>query len=78
MYSNIFNSKGELNASNLQDAFAQISKFASFLEENAPANLALAGQASLTSEKRDQLVERAIMSQEGKIALAQAMANPIN
>jgi len=72
-YSNIFNSKGELNASNLQDAFSQIAKFASILEENTPSNLALAGQASLTSEKRDQLVERAIMSQEGKIALAQAI-----
>lgn len=76
MYSNVFNSQGQLNASSLKDALTQISKFASILEENAPSNLALAG-AGLSAEKRDALVERAIMSQEGKIALAQAMANPI-
>ena len=73
----IFNSKGELNASSVQDALAQIAKFASILQENAPSNLALAGQPGLTDEKRDALIERALMSQEGKIALAQAMANPI-
>ena len=77
MYGDVFNSKGELNASSLQDAFQQISKFASVLEANAPSNLALAGQPQLSSGDRDKLVERAIMSQEGKIALAQAMANPI-
>jgi hypothetical protein len=76
MYGNMFNGKGELNASSLKDALIQISKFASVLEENTPSSLALAG-AGLSSEKRDSLVERAIMSQEGKIALAQAMANPI-
>lgn len=76
-YSNIFNAKGELNASSLQDAFQQIAKVASLLESNNPSNIALAGQSALSAEKRDQLVERAIMSQEGKIALAQAMANPI-
>lgn len=77
MYGNVFSGQGELNAHSLQEAFTQIAKFASIMEENAPSNLALAGQPSLASEKRDQLVERAIMSQEGKVALAQAMANPI-
>ena len=77
MTNEIFNAKGELNASNLQDAFQQLAKFASVLEENTPSNLTLAGQPSPTDETRDSLVERAIMSQEGKIALAQAMANPI-
>jgi hypothetical protein len=77
MYSNLFNNEGQLNASNLQDAFTQLAKIASHLEANTPSNLALAGQASLNTEKRDQLVERAVMSQDGKIALAQAMANPI-
>lgn len=76
MYGNIFNSQGQLNASSLKDALAQISKIASVLEDNTPSSLALAG-AGLSSEKRDSLVERAIMSQDGKIALAQAMANPI-
>jgi hypothetical protein len=77
MYGNVFNNQGQLNASNLQDAFTQLAKFASILEENAPSNLALAGQPSMANEKRDSLVEKAIMSQEGKVALAQAMANPI-
>jgi len=77
MAGEIFNSKGELNAANLQDAFTQMAKFASVLEENTPSNLTLAGQPSMNDEKRDSLIERAIMSQEGKIALAQAMANPI-
>lgn len=77
MYGNVFNPQGQLNASSLQDALMQISKFASILEENAPSNLAIAGQVSLSSDRRDQLVESAIMSQQGKMALAQAMANPI-
>ena len=77
MYGDIFNSKGEMNASSLQDAFQQIAKFASVLESNAPSNLGLTSQAQLSGEDRDMLVERAIMSQDGKIALAQAMANPI-
>ena len=73
----LFNSKGELNASSLQEALSTIAKYASVLQENAPSNVALAGQIGLNDDKRDQLIERALMSQEGKIALAQAMANPI-
>ncbi len=73
----IFNNKGELNASSLQEAMQTLAKFASVLEENAPSNLALAGQSALSVNARDELIERAIMSHEGKIALAQAMANPI-
>ena len=74
---NMFNNKGELNASSVRDALAQIAKFASILEENQPSNAGLAGQPSLSDEKRDDLIARAIQTQEGKIALAQAMANPI-
>lgn len=77
MYGQVFNNQGQLNASSLQDAFMQMAKFASILEENAPSNLALAGQPQLSNDRRDQLVESAIMSQQGKVALAQAMANPI-
>jgi len=74
---NIFNNKGELNASSLQEAMQTLAKFASVLEENAPSNLALSSQSALSVNARDELIERAIMSHEGKIALAQAMANPI-
>jgi len=73
---NMFNTQGELNASSLQDALQTISKYASVLEENQPSNTALSGQG-LSDDKRDELISRAIMSHDGKIALAQAMANPI-
>jgi hypothetical protein len=74
---NMFNSKGEMNASSLKDALTTLVKYASILEENAPSNIGLAGQPQLSDDKRDELISRAIMTQDGKIALAQAMANPI-
>jgi len=74
---NTFNNQGQLNASNLQDAFNTIMKYASVLEENMPSNSTLAGQPGMNDSKRDELISTAIMTQEGKIALAQAMANPI-
>jgi len=52
-------------------------KYASVLEENMPSNSTLAGQPSMNDTKRDELIATAIQTQEGKIALAQAMANPI-
>lgn len=73
----MFNNKGEMNASSLKDALQTIVKYASILEDNQPSNLGLAGQPSLSDEKRDELIARAVMTQEGKIALAQAMASPI-
>lgn len=76
MYGNIFNSKGELNASSLQEAFQTIGKFASIIEENAPSNISLAGQ-TMDDSRQTELVNRAMFSQDGKLALAQAMANPI-
>jgi hypothetical protein len=74
---NLYDNKGELNASSLQDAFAKLAKFASSIEDNVPSNLALASHSQLSASNRDSLVESAIMSQSGKVALAQAMANPI-
>jgi hypothetical protein len=74
---NMFNNKGEINASSVKEALTTIAKYASILEDNQPSNTGLAGQPSLSDDKRDELVSRAIMTQEGKIALAQAMANPI-
>lgn len=73
----MFNNKGEMNGSSLRDALQTLVKYAAILEENQPSNTGLAGQVSLSNEKRDELITRAIMTQEGKIALAQAMANPI-
>lgn len=75
---NMFNNKGEINAGSVREAFNIISKYASILNDNEPSNMSMSGQVSLNDSQRDELVNRALMSQEGKIALAQAMANPIN
>ena len=75
---NMFNNRGEMNASSLKEALTQLVKYASILEDNQPSNLGLAGQPSMSDDHRDELISRAIMTQDGKIALAQAMANPIN
>jgi len=69
--SNMFNSKGELNAYSLKDALQTIAKYASIMEDNVPSNAALT--PSMSDDKRDELISRAIMTQEGKIALAQAI-----
>jgi len=74
---NMFNTQGQMNASSLKDALQTLVKYAAVLEENQPSNMGLAGQPSLSDDKRDELISRAIMTQDGKIALAQAMANPI-
>lgn len=74
---NFFNNQGEMNASSLKDALTQLVKYASILENNMPANTGLAGQPSMSDDRRDELIARAIQTQDGKVALAQAMANPI-
>jgi hypothetical protein len=74
---NMFSNQGQMNASSLKDALQTLVKYAAVLEENTPSNIGLAGQPSLSDDKRDELISRAIMTQDGKIALAQAMANPI-
>ncbi len=74
--SQMFNGQGQMNASSLKDALQTLVKYAALLEENAPSNAGMT-QASLSNDQRDELISRAILTQEGKIALAQAMANPI-
>lgn len=68
---------GQMNAGSLADALQVIGKYASIMEQNMPSNVALTGQPSFNDERRDELIARAIMTHEGKLALAQAMANPI-
>jgi hypothetical protein len=72
----MFNQQGELNASSVKDAMNSIVKFAALLEDNTPVNTGLTSP-NISDSKRDELISRAIMTQEGKVALAQAMANPI-
>ena len=74
----LFSSSGEINAQSKAEALQMIVKLAALLEDNGPANAALTQPSSaLSDDKRDGLIARAIQTQEGKIALAQAMANPI-
>jgi hypothetical protein len=77
IYMNMFDRSGQLNASSLKDLTQQLVRYASILEDNMPSNTGLAGQPSLSDSTRDDLIARAIQTQDGKIALAQAMANPI-
>lgn len=72
-----FNSKGEMNAGSLKEAIANVVKYASIIEENAPSNMSLAGQPGLSETQRDDLIAQALSTHEGKVALAQAMANPV-
>jgi hypothetical protein len=74
---NMFSNSGQLNASSVKEAMQVLVKMASILEDNQPANLGLSGQVGLSDAQKDELVVRAILTQEGKTALAQAMANPI-
>ncbi len=73
----VFNTQGELNATNDRDALAQIVKYASIIQTNQSSSQGLAQSPSFTEEQKDELVRRALMTTEGKIALGQAMANPI-
>lgn len=74
---NMFSNGGELNASSMQDAAIQLAKYAQILQQNMPANTGIAGQPAMSDTYRDELISRAINREDGKIALAQAMANPI-
>jgi hypothetical protein len=72
-----FDNKGQINAMSNKDLAVQLMKYASILQDNEPSNQGLAGQPSMSDEQRDNLVARAILTQEGKLSLAQSMANPI-
>lgn len=73
----MFNGKGEMNAGSFAENLQQLIRYASILGENVPSNQGLAGQPSLSDDARDDMIVRAISNNDGKIALAQAMANPI-
>lgn len=75
--STLFNTHGEINASNVQEALTQIVKYASVIEDLQPSSNAQATAPGLNDGQRDEMIKQALMTQEGKIALGQAMANPI-
>lgn len=73
----MFNKHGEMNASSVKDALANIVKYASVLEDLQPANSGLAQSPSFNDQQRDELIKHALLTTDGKVALGQAMANPI-
>lgn len=72
-----FDNRGELNASSVKDALYTISKLATVMNDGMPSNFSLHSQPQVNESEREQLVTRALYSDEGKRALAQAMAMPI-
>ena len=74
---NMYDNRGLINASSLADQLVQLQKIASILQADMPANIGLSGRPDLSNEAKDNLVAQAISTEQGKIALAQSMANPI-
>lgn len=74
--SNYFDNQGQINASSVQDCLRQIAKIASTLTDNLPSSSGLTSPV-VNDARRDELIQRALFSPEGKVALAQAMANPV-
>jgi len=75
--SNIFNTQGELSAGNVKDALSKIVKYASIIDELSPSSSSLTQSPSFNESQRDEMIHQALSTMEGKIALGQAMANPI-
>lgn len=71
---NMFSGNGQVNASSVKEAMELIVKYASLIN-NQPSNVGLTPEVS--EDQRDALISRALLTQDGKVALAQAMANPI-
>lgn len=77
MSQNIFNSQGELSSANVKDALAKIVKYASIMDEMQSSSSSLSDGPSFSDSQREAMLDQAIHSEAGKIALGQAMATPI-
>ena len=75
--SSIFNTQGELSAGSVKDALGKIVKYASIIDELSPSSSNLTESPSFSDSQRDDMIHQALSTHEGKIALGQAMANPI-
>ncbi len=74
---NMFNNSGQMNASDFRDSMLQLSKYAAIMAENQPSNSFHAGQPDISDAQMDQMIAKAVLTQEGKVALAATMPNPI-
>jgi hypothetical protein len=73
----MFNAQGELSAKSVKEALSTIVKYASIMDELNPSSASLTDTPSFSESQRDEMIKQALSTQEGKIALGQAMANPI-
>lgn len=74
----LFGQGGQINASDFRDMVTNLAKYAAALQENMPVNSSSMSQSGMTDAMSDELIQKAIYTNDGKVALAQAMANPIN
>jgi hypothetical protein len=71
-----FNSNGEINAYDKADAMSQMVRLANLIS-GQPSNSGAASTSTYSDEAKEQMLKQAMSSEQGKIALAQSMANPI-
>jgi len=72
--------KNNINANSQVDALQQLIKFASMLTEakdNLPSNFGLSTEPTYSETEKEALLKEALATDSGRIALGQAMANPI-
>jgi len=74
--STMFNNGGTMNAASKKEAIEKLISYAQALstgvESNSPAT-----EPSFSDEQKEALLMKALQTERGKVALAQAMANPI-
>lgn len=73
----LFDNKGELNAWDKQDALRQIAKYAQMLGQTSNQPTTAPATKRYSEAEKETLLKKALTTERGKIALGQAMANPI-
>ena len=74
--SNMFNKSGDLNAYNKKEALDQLVSYAQALATGPNSNSPVT-EPSFSDGEKEALLSKAISTERGRVALAQAMANPI-
>lgn len=73
----LFNNKGQTNAYNKAEALSELVRLANVLSGSQPTNSGLSSQKTYSDDASEAMLKRALETSEGKVALGQAMANPI-
>jgi len=76
-HNNLFDNAGNLNAHDRAEALQQLVRYANMLS-GAPSSASdVADSPSFSEEQKEAMLAQALTTEKGKIALGQAMANPI-